>query len=83
MKKTGYFAMLIRNHFTNVVSGQKNNFLGNFHMRNISAKHRTTEKYNFEEYLKGAKKCFQETKMRWHMRKNEHFPVKCCRTPET
>lgn len=46
-------------------------------MRNISAKHRTAEKYNFEEYLKGAKKSFQETKMRRHMRKNEHFPVKC------
>ena len=30
MKKTGYFAMLIRNHFTNVVSGQKNNFGGKF-----------------------------------------------------
>ena len=29
-------------------------------MRNITAKHRAAEKHNFEEFLKGAKKSFQE-----------------------
>ena len=33
-------------------------------MRIITAKHRAAEKHNFEEFLKGAKKSFQE-KSEW------------------
>ena len=32
---------------------------GNFHMGNITVKHRTVIKHNFEEFFKEAKKPFQ------------------------
>ena len=45
VRKTKHFAMLIGNHFTNVVTWQVNILLwGNFHMENITVKqHRTAE----------------------------------------
>ena len=46
-------------------------------MGNILVKRRTAEKHNFEEFLKGVKKSFQEKKMSRSLRKHEHFPVKC------
>ena len=60
MRKTGQFAMLIGNHFTNASGNWEGEYLwGNFHMGNITVKHRTVIKHNFEEFLKGAKKPFQ------------------------
>ena len=50
--------MLIGNHFTSV-SRKVDTFGLNFHMGNITVKHRTAIKHNFEEFLKGAKKGFQ------------------------
>ena len=35
------------------------NLWGNFHMGNITVKHRTVIKHNFEDFFKEAKKPFQ------------------------
>ena len=39
-------------------SGHLDIFGGNFHTGNITVKHRTAEKHNFEETLEGANKSF-------------------------
>ena len=39
--------------------GEDEHLWGNFHLGNITVKHRTAIKQNFEEFLKGAKKRFQ------------------------
>ena len=69
VRKNAHFAMIIGNHFTNVISWQVNTFWRVFpygkhysQTRNIEQQQNTI--LTFGEFLKGAKKRFQEAKMR-------------------